>query len=413
MNQFRGLIGFLLPVVATLLVVSFVAQPEISFNAAVKGLKLWWDIVVPALLPFFVGGQILMGLGVVRFMGVLLEPLMRPLFNLPGIAGFVSAMGLASGYPIGAVLTARLRRDEEVSVAEGERLMSFANTADPLFMAGAVAVGMFGSASVAGTLIAAHYIAAVATGLLLRFWRPTAPITDADKEKQGGMLTRAYRELLEARQRDGRPFGKLFGDCIRASMDTLFLIGGFIILFAVITEILNEMGFVRLFALVVGPIIGWLGVDPVIGSSLVGGLFEITLGSQLAAGVNAPLTDRLIAASAIIGWAGLSVHAQVAAITQGTGMSMVPYIAARLVHALLAGLATAILLARGADLGWVPAMPVFAVADIASAPTPLGWWNALAYSGASFLRVTGIVGIGAALVGVVSTVRRGIVFVNE
>lgn len=118
---------------ATALVVAMVAYPDVAFQAAVRGLRLWWDIVFPALLPFFIGGQVLMGLGVVHFVGVFLEPLMRPLFNLPGIGGFVTAMGLASGYPIGALLTARLRRDGAVTVVEGERLMSFANTADPVF----------------------------------------------------------------------------------------------------------------------------------------------------------------------------------------------------------------------------------------------------------------------------------------
>src|SRR5690606_17582807 len=163
--------------------------------------------------------------------------------------------------------------------------------------------------------------------------------------------------------------------CIRASMETLFLIGGFIILFAVITEILNETGFVGLFALLVSPVISWLGVDPGISPSLMGGLFEITLGSQLAAEVSAPLADRLIAA--------------------------------RLVHALLAGLATAILLAQGADLGWLPAIPVLAVTEIVSGPTQTSWLDILAYSSGAFLRVTCLVALGALVAGAFFTVQRG------
>lgn len=67
---------------ATAFTVAMVVYPEIAFAAAVRGLRLWWDVVFPALLPFFIGGQVLMGLGAVHFAGVLLEPLMRPLFNL-------------------------------------------------------------------------------------------------------------------------------------------------------------------------------------------------------------------------------------------------------------------------------------------------------------------------------------------
>ncbi len=39
---------------------------------------------------------------------------MRPLFKVPGIGGFVWAMGMASGYPAGAKLTARLRQQQQL-----------------------------------------------------------------------------------------------------------------------------------------------------------------------------------------------------------------------------------------------------------------------------------------------------------
>ena len=118
---------------ATVLTVGMVLYPELAFQGALRGLRIWWFVVFPALLPFFIAGQILMGLGVVHFLGVLLERLMRPLFNVPGAGAFVVAMGLASGYPIGAVLTGKLVRDGTLHPAEGERLLGFCNTADPLF----------------------------------------------------------------------------------------------------------------------------------------------------------------------------------------------------------------------------------------------------------------------------------------
>ena len=119
-------------------VFSMVLYPAAAFESALRGLELWWGIVFPALLPFFIGAELLMGLGVIHFMGVLLEPLMRPIFRVPGNGSFVMAVGLASGFPIGSVLTARLRRERMCTKAEAERLMSFTNTADPLFMSGAV-----------------------------------------------------------------------------------------------------------------------------------------------------------------------------------------------------------------------------------------------------------------------------------
>ena len=68
-----------------LVALSMILLPEPSFKAAERGLTVWWEIVLPALLPFFIAAELLMGMGIVHFMGVFMEPLMRPLFNVPGI----------------------------------------------------------------------------------------------------------------------------------------------------------------------------------------------------------------------------------------------------------------------------------------------------------------------------------------
>lgn len=340
----RNLFSLATAGLATVLVFAMVAAPDVAFQASFQGLSLWWDVVFPALLPFFVGGQILMGLGVVRGLGVLLEPIMRPLFNLPGSAGFVTAMGLASGYPIGAVLTAKLRNNNEITVADAERLLSFANTADPLFMAGAVAVGFFGDPLLAGVLIIAHYVGAVATGFVMRFHSPHAERTPVIERGQGFILLRALNAMQEGRREDGRPFGQLLGDCVKQSIETLLLIGGFIILFAVLLALLQTTGASNWLTQGFGLVAAGFGLSETLGEALTAGLFEITLGTQKAAQAAAPLDQRLIAASAVIAFAGLGVHAQVAAIMQGTGIRLAPYMVARVLHALFAGLVTAALL---------------------------------------------------------------------
>jgi len=325
--------------------VSMVFYPKEAFEAAVIGLDVWWNIVFPALLPFFIGSEILMGLGVVHFMGVLLEPLMRPVFNVPGTGSFVMAMGLASGYPIGAILTARLRREELCSKVEGERLLCFTNTADPLFMFGAVAVGMFGYPQIGITIAAAHYLASLTTGLALRFYGCSEPNTP-DAATSGNIVIKACQAFYRAREKDARPFGQLMGDAVRNSVNTLLLIGGFIILFSVIIRVLTVLGIVgflsRLLMLLLMP----LGLEQALMPSLISGLFEITLGCQLAgqAPPTVPMLQKAMAAGAIIAWSGLSVHAQVASLIAGTDMKMTPYIVSRFVHAVLAAIYTFILM---------------------------------------------------------------------
>lgn len=377
---------YILAVVAVLLTVSMILKPEAAFEASVTGLKVWWDIVFPALLPFFIGSEILMGLGVVHCMGVLMEPLMRPAFNVPGAGSFVMAMGLASGYPIGAVLTAKLRRRSMCNKYEGERLMSFCNTADPLFMTGAVAVGMFKHGPVGSLIVVAHYLSAVFVGLCLRFYKKNAEITKTPGSKKGSVINRALRALVEARSEDGRPFGELLGDSIRQSVNSLLAIGGFIILFSVIIRMAHETGFLGSVQNLIGLALKAVGLDVGLNEAILSGFFEITMGAQIAGQSGAPLLDKVIIAGVIIAWSGLSVHAQVSAMIQDTDLDLVPYVFSRALHAIAAGAFTYVLWPFW-GLGSIPAeaMKIPGAHAILGSGASLTWLNRVEISGATFI----------------------------
>lgn len=390
---------YVLAAVAVIITVTMVVDPETAFEAALNGLHVWFEVVFPALLPFFIGGHVLMGLGVVRFMGVLMEPMMRPLFNVPGSGSFVVAMGLASGYPIGAVLTSRMRREGLVTKTEAERLVSFSNTADPLFMAGAVAVGMFNNPSVGGLIMAAHYLGAIVTGFVLRFYGPAGDRTPAEPDSGGFVLGRALRALIEARRRDGRSFGQLLGESVRTSVDTLLLIGGFIIVFSVIIQMLRQAGIVGVMAAALAWPLGHLGVDPATLPGLVSGVFEITIGTQAVAQADAAQLQRVMMAGAVIAWSGLSVLGQVAALIQGTDIALFPYVVARVFHALAAAAITVLLYNPGdhAALTVTAAEPGMAAAS-AAASAPLDWVDRLLFS-------TEMLAVALAVLGVASLLR--------
>ncbi|XXF57136.1 nucleoside recognition domain-containing protein [Thermoanaerobacterium thermosaccharolyticum] len=90
------------------IVVSIIVFPKNSLSAAKAGINLWLFTVFPALLPFFIGSELLLQLGFVRTIGKFLEPIMRPLFNVSGNGAFAMAVGYTSGYPVGAQVIKRL-----------------------------------------------------------------------------------------------------------------------------------------------------------------------------------------------------------------------------------------------------------------------------------------------------------------
>lgn len=328
---------------AFILVLLIISFPQQAFEGSLRGLKLWWEVVFPALLPFFVTSELLMGFGVVHFMGVLFEPLMRPLFGVPGVGGFVLSMGLSSGYPMGAKLTVRLREQNLISRIEGERLVCLASTSGPLFMIGAVAVGFFHDARLGIMIALSHYLAAFCVGIMMRFHH--AKNTPGPEERNQAansthLLWRALSAMHEARLKDGRPFGRLMGEAVTSAIQTLLLIGGFIIVFSVLNHLLHTVGIADLLAVIISWMTQPLGLDPALIPAIIAGIFEITLGSQLAseAGAHVELIHKVALASAIIAFSGFSVHAQVASFLATTDIRYLPYFVARLIHAVLAGL---------------------------------------------------------------------------
>lgn len=343
----KQLSSLTIAILVILFTAALVIFPKQGLESASSGLKIFWDVVFPSLLPFFILSELLLGMGVVSALGVLLEPLMRPLFSVPGVGAFALSMGLAAGYPMDAVITARFRKNGLCSRIEGERLLAFTNTADPLFMFGAVAVGMFGYPALGALLAIAHYISSFLVGITFKLYgrkeerhiRPQLQ-EHLQRQPQVFLVRRAYLELLKAKQEDGRAFGKLLGDAVNDSIKTLLMIGGFIIFFSVFLRILSQIGAVALTAAPLDMLFHFLHLSSNLVTPFISGLFEIDLGSAAVANSAAPLIEKVTIVSAIIAWSGLSVHAQVASVLSGTDIRMRPYLIARVYHAVLAGLIT-------------------------------------------------------------------------
>lgn len=314
-----------------------ITHPQASLQASKNGLAMWWEVVFPSLLPFFILSELLISFGIVRFVGVLLEPFMRPIFRVPGVGGFVLAMGMASGFPSGAKLTTRLRQEGQLTRIEAERLVSFTNSSNPLFIFGAVAVGFFHHPALGIVLACAHYLGNLAVGVTMRGYKARH---DAHLRSRKGFLLPPIREafsaLHTARLAEKRPLGQILSDAVMSSVQTLFMIGGFIILFSVFSQMLAVVHVTDLLSIGIGYILITMHLPPELDLAMIAGLFEITLGSQLTGSQEVSLLAKTIVVSFILGFSGFSVQAQVAGILAATDIRFKPFFFARLLHGIYA-----------------------------------------------------------------------------
>lgn len=323
---------------ATILTVALIIYPQPSLEASIRGVDMWWKIVFPSLLPFFIISEMLISFGVVTFIGIMLEPLMRPLFKVPGVGGFVWAMGMASGFPSGAKLTARFRKEKQLTQIEAERLVSFTNSSNPLFIFGAVSIGFFQNPTLGIILAISHYVGNFFVGIMMRFYGKE-PARDRKEEKRS--MKQAFMELHKTRVKDQRPIGQILGDAVVSSINTLLMIGGFIILFSVINKLLFVMNITDTLAHAIQYLLSILHIPQDFSIPLIAGIFEITLGSQMTSEVtNNPLLYQAIITSFILAFSGLSVQAQAASILAQTDIRFTPFFIARIVHGFIAGFIT-------------------------------------------------------------------------
>jgi sporulation integral membrane protein YlbJ len=369
----------------TLMALSIIAFPQESVSASIRGLDMWLEIVFPSLLPFFIVSEMLIGFGVVKFIGILLEPFMRPLFRVPGVGGFAWAMGMASGFPAGAKLTARLRQEGQLTKTEAERLVSFTNSSNPLFIFGAVSVGFFNNAKLGIILALAHYLGNVTVGLVMRFHGKNEPQKKLDKKKHS--LRSAFSALHQTRINDNRPIGKLLGDAVTSSVQTLLMIGGFIILFSVINKLLFHLHITVFFAEAIKVIFKLFYLPVELSIPFISGLFEITSGSQLVSHIQeATLMEQAIVTSLILGFSGLSVHAQVASILAQTDIRFKPFFIARMMQGVFAAFYTFLL--------WEPIYEHFHSSEQPSNAIPVNFFS----EGSALHRLTtGVADIGAVI----------------
>ena len=313
----------------------FMAPQEVVSGAA-AGLSLWALCVLPALLPFFIVSDLLTELGAVDLLGTLCEPLMRPVFRLPGSAAFVLAVVHTAGMPIGAALTGRLRESGQLSRIEGERLLACSCNPSPGFMFGAVAGGMMGVPALGIVLAGSVYIANLIVGFLFRFYGGR----NGGRTGKDAFGQKREMPVRSATGQRGRPFGDIFAESVKKNVTVLLLIGGYIVFFSVLIRMLKNMSVLTLISRIPMLIAGLWGAEGSLAESgveaVMTGMIEQTLGCRAVVDALPSLASQTGAIAFLMGFGGLCVFAQVAGFAAKADLRLVPFLVARLLHGCLA-----------------------------------------------------------------------------
>ncbi|MBQ7373167.1 MAG: hypothetical protein IJW64_01210 [Clostridia bacterium] len=261
-----------------------ISKPEIYVSSAFEGLKLWATTVLPALLPFFFLTALLSSLGVTRIIARLFEKPCRLLFNTGGASAYAFIMSLLSGYPVGSKTVSDMKTAGILNRDEAVRCSAFCSTSGPIFVIGSVGFGMFHNKNAGFLILISHLLSAVICGVAFRFYgSPQIKKTflSSPKKSENALY-----------------------DCVYSSVLSVSLVGGFICLFYLFSDALQNVG---LFS----PLLNLLPSENLkqLLSGFLYGLIECTKGCKnLSISGLSPLSVAL--SSALISFGGLSVWAQ-------------------------------------------------------------------------------------------------------
>lgn len=285
-------------------------------TASCESIQIWLTKVFPSLFPFMAACSILLKIGAARQIGHLLQPLTKFFFNLDGIAAFPVFIGILSGYPMGAKITAQLYAEKQISLKDARHILVISNNPGPLFLIGTVGTGFFGTPFYGYLLLTSSFFSAVFTGILLR---------PPKKDCLSGPISRPQNIP---------PLTEILPSAISDSMNTILLIGGYLILFSTFSEGLKQAG---LFAFLSEKLFFIpISIDTLQG--FCSGLLEMTNGTYLLSQSASPLPLRLALSAFLISFGGLSILGQTFGILSAVPISKKDYLKGQLIKALFSSL---------------------------------------------------------------------------
>lgn len=306
--------------------------PNISLDAAKKGFILWSTVVFPALLPFFVLSDLLIKYGIVRFLGIFLDPIIGALFKVSGVGGIIFTLSIVSGFPNGARMATQLYHEGVLSKDETERIIAFSNFSNPIFILGAVAIGMFGNIQMGIALLIIHIVSNVFVGIIFGIGKKRPQSSQSFIQ----MFQTEWKQL-QTTSKQIESFGFRLSESVKNAVQTLLLIGGLIMIFAVINALLKASQVTPLLATGITELLPFFHTDYI--QVTFTALLEVTIGLKHLSEISPPvLFNQMLLAAMLLGFNGFSVHAQVIGVLATENLRYRPFFIGRVLQSVISGL---------------------------------------------------------------------------
>lgn len=295
------------------LTICILTNSPLSLAYATLGLELWFQKMIPALLPFMILSGIMVRLKLTEKMSMALFPLLGPVYRVRKNVVYCMMLGFLCGFPMGAKVTAELLERDMLTRREAEYLLAFCNNIGPVYFCSFV-LPLLGRRLTLPYLFGMYGIPLL-YGLFLR----CTVFRDSLQAENTSSPKRAKSRLPElhacsAESRDpsfGLKLLEAVDESIVSSLQSILTLGGYMVLFDLMNLLPHLLS----------------GRKPF----LTAPLLEITGGLSLLGG-RLPLYSLLA-----LSFGGLSCMAQTYSCIRKTDLSMGSYVRHKVILTVLNG----------------------------------------------------------------------------
>lgn len=121
------------PLFCTSLFVLMLIYPNESLEFASNGLMIWFNKMIPTLLPFMILSGFMIRMNLTYDFIRIFSFFLKPIFRINDLGIYVIVLGFLCGFPMGAKVITELYLKNEITRKEAEYLLSFCNNIGPIY----------------------------------------------------------------------------------------------------------------------------------------------------------------------------------------------------------------------------------------------------------------------------------------
>ena len=267
-----------------------IINPKRYLASILAGTNLFYNAVMPSLLPFFFISKILFNFNffekITNFIG---KPLSK-IYKLPQICGYVFLMSIFCGYPVGAKLIGELYKENAITSKQAKNMTALCTTSGPVFVIGTVGSILFKNTKLGVLIFISHILSSLITGFIFNIKKTPQPL-----ENNKINTTKKAENILSS--------------SVTSTIFSILTVAVYISVFYMFIDMAYDLKILGGISYIFEKIFKIINIDPLFARGIASGFIEMTRGLfEMKNSTN--LFLKLVFGSFLVSFGGLSIIIQ-------------------------------------------------------------------------------------------------------